>query len=78
MKNNSVTALFSMLATSRSCGNIRCFDYNYQPANTTLQVSVLIIKHLVVVSFGLLDKVTYAVFLSFEKKYGCVVKGLVI
>ena len=49
MQNNSVTALFNMLATSRSCGNIYCFDQNYQPV--TFQDSVLIIKYLVAVSF---------------------------
>ena len=52
MQNNLVPALFSKLATSRSCENIRCFDQNYQPGKITLQVSVLIIKHLVAVSFG--------------------------
>ena len=51
MQNNSVAALFSKLATSRSYGNIRCFDQNYQTGKITLQVSVLIIKHLVDVSF---------------------------
>ena len=49
MQNNSVAALFSMLATNRSCGNIRCFDQNYQPGKITLQVCVLII---VTMSFG--------------------------
>ena len=48
----SVAELFNMLATSRSCGNIRCFDQNYQPGKITLQVSVLIIKYLVAMSFG--------------------------
>ena len=51
MQNNSVAALFNMLAASRSCGNI-CFDQNYQPGKITLQDSVLIIKYLVAVSFG--------------------------
>ena len=40
MQNNSVAAPINMLATSRSCGNIRCFDESYQPGKTTLQVSV--------------------------------------
>ena len=71
----SVAVPFNMLATSRSCGNIRYFDQSYQPCKITLQVSVLIIKYLVAVS---LDKVTCAVFLAFEKWYVCVVKGLVI
>ena len=52
MQNNSVAALFNMLATNSSCGNIRCFDQNYQSGKITLQVSVLIIKYLVAVSFG--------------------------
>ena len=52
MQNNSVATLFDMLATSRSCGNICCFDQNYQPGKITLQDSVLIIKYLVAVSFG--------------------------
>ena len=45
MQNKSMAALFSMLATSRSCGNMCCFDQNYQPGKITLQVSVLINKH---------------------------------
>ena len=53
MLNDSVAAMFSMLATSRSCGNIRSFDQNYQPGKITLQVSVLMIKYLVAVSFQL-------------------------
>ena len=51
MQNNSVAAPFNMLAKSRSFGNICCFDQNYQPAKTNLQVSILIIKDLVAVSF---------------------------
>ena len=50
MQNNSVAALFNMLAANRSCGNI-CFDQNYQPGKITSD-SVLIIKYLVAVSFG--------------------------
>ena len=53
MQNNSVEALLSMLANSSSCGNIHCFDQKYQPGNITLQISVLIIKYLAAVSFGL-------------------------
>ena len=64
-----------MLAKSKSCGDIRCFNQNYQPGKIILQVSVLIIKYLFLC---LLDKVTSALFLVFEKWYGCVVKGLVI
>ena len=52
MQNNSVAAVFSKLATCKSYGNVRCFDQNYEPGKITLQVSVLIIKHLVAVSFG--------------------------
>ena len=44
-QNNSV-------ATRRSYGKIRCFDQNYQPGKITLQISVLIIKYLVALSFG--------------------------
>ena len=73
MQSNSVVAPFNVFATSRSCGNIRCFDQNYQPGKITLQVSVLIFKYLC-----LLDKVTCAVFLAFEKWYGCLVKALII
>ena len=47
----TLAALFNMLATSRSCGNICCFDQNYQPGKITLQDSVLIIKYLVAASF---------------------------
>ena len=47
-----VVALFNMLAISRSCGNICCFDQNYLPGKITLQVLVLIIKYLVAMSFG--------------------------
>ena len=46
---NSVAAMFNVLAISRPCGNIRCFDQNYQPCMITLQVLVLIIKYLVAV-----------------------------
>ena len=51
MQNNSVAAPFNVLAKSRSFGNICCFAQHYQPAKITLQVSVLIIKDLVAVSF---------------------------
>ena len=52
MQNNSVAAPFNMLVTSRSYGNLRCFDQNCQPDYITFQVSVLIIQYLVAVSFG--------------------------
>ena len=48
IQNNSVAALFNMLAARRSCGNI-CFYQNYRPGKITLQDSVLIIKYLVAV-----------------------------
>ena len=35
MQNNAVAAPFSMLETSRSCANTRCFDQNYQPGKIT-------------------------------------------
>ena len=52
IQNNSVAALFNMLAKGKSCGNIHCFGQNYKSGKITLQVSVLIIKYLVAVSFG--------------------------
>ena len=47
----TLEALFDMLAKSRSCGNICCFDQNYKPGKIILQDSVLLIKFLVAVSF---------------------------
>ena len=82
MQNNSVTALFNMSATSRSCGNIRCFGQNYQPGKITLPVSVLIIKYLVAVSFGWCYMCCIFGFnccmkdIEVGKWYGCVVKGI--
>ena len=35
MQNNSLEAPLNMLATSRSCENIRCFDQSYQPGKIT-------------------------------------------
>ena len=32
----SVAALFNMLTTNKSCGNIRCFDQKYQSSKITL------------------------------------------
>ena len=66
MQNNSIAAPFIMLATSRSCRNIHCFDPNNQPGKITLQVLVLC----------LLDKVKCAVFWVFEKWYAYVLKRL--
>ena len=39
MQNNSVAAPFNMLATNKPCGNIGCFDQDYQSGKITLQVS---------------------------------------
>ena len=51
--NNLGEAVFNMLATSKSCGNICFFDQHYQPGTITSQVSVLMIEYLVAVSFEL-------------------------
>ena len=48
-----MAAAISMLTTSRPCGNICCFDQNYQPLKISLQVSFLSIEYLVAVSFEL-------------------------
>ena len=40
----TLAALFNMLATSRSCGIMCCFDQNYKPDQKDLQDSVLIKK----------------------------------
>ena len=50
MQSNSVAAMFNMLETRRSCGNM-LLDENYHPPKIILEDSVLIIKSLVVVSF---------------------------
>ena len=52
IQNNTVAALFNVLATSRLCGYIRCFYEKYQPSKITLHLLVLIIEYLVAVSFG--------------------------
>lgn len=44
--NDSVAAEFNMFVTSKSYGNVRCFDQHYQPQDT-----VLIIECLVAVSY---------------------------
>ena len=51
MQNNLMAAPFNMLATSSSCGNKRYFDQNYQPGMIAIQVSVLIIRFSLAVSF---------------------------
>ena len=50
---DSVAEVFSILATSRSCGNIHCSYQHYQPGEITLQVSMLMIEYLVSVSYEL-------------------------
>ena len=42
-----------MLATRKSYGNICFFDQSYQPGKIISQVSILMIKYLVAVSFEL-------------------------
>ena len=51
--DNSVVEVFSILATSRSFGNIHCFYQHYQPGKITLYFSVLIIGYLVATSYEL-------------------------
>ena len=50
---DSVAEVSSILATSRSCGNIHCSYQHYQPGKITLHFSVLMIKYLVATSFEL-------------------------
>ena len=57
----ALAALFNMLATSRSCGNIGCFNHNYQAGKIILQDSVIIIKLWLLC---LLDNLRCAGFLS--------------
>ena len=59
MYNDS--AVFNILATSRSCGNIHCSYQHYQPGKITLQVSVLMIGYLVV---STMDDVKSAIFIA--------------
>ena len=49
----SVAEVFSILATSRSCGNIHCSYQHYQPGKITLHFSVLMIEYLVATSYEL-------------------------
>ena len=53
MYNESVVAVFSVLAASRSCGNIHRSYQQYQPGKITLQVSVMMIEYLVATSYEL-------------------------
>ena len=50
MYNDSVAEVFNILATSRSCGKVHCSYQHYQPGETTLQVSVLMIEYLAALS----------------------------
>ena len=59
MYNDS--AVFNILATSRSCGNIHCSYQHYQPGKITLQVSVLMIGYLVA---STVDDVKSAIFIA--------------
>ena len=51
--HDSVTEVFSILATSRSCRNIHCSYQHYQPGKITLNFSVLMIEYLVATSYEL-------------------------
>ena len=51
--NNSGAAVFKMLATNKSCGNIYFFDLHNQPGGITSKVSVLINYYLAAVSYEL-------------------------
>ena len=53
MCNDSMAAVFNILATGRSCGNIHCFYEHFQPGKITSQVSVPIIEYLFPVSYEL-------------------------
>ena len=44
---------FSILATSRSCGNEHCSYQHYQPGKITLHFSVLMIQYLVATLYKL-------------------------
>ena len=50
---DSVAEAFSILTTSRSCGNVHCSYQHYQPSKTTLYFSVLMIEYLVATSYEL-------------------------
>ena len=53
MYNESVVAVFNILATSSSCGNIHCSYRHYQQGKMNLQVSELMIEYLVAPSYEL-------------------------
>ena len=48
-----VAEVFSILATSRSCGNMQCSYQHYQTGKITLHFSVLMIECLVATSYEL-------------------------
>ena len=50
---DSVAEVFSILATSRSCGNIHCSYQHYQLGKITLHFPVLMIEYLVPTSYEL-------------------------
>ena len=51
--HDSVEKVFSILATSRSCGNIPCYYQHYQPGKIALHFSVHMIEYLVATSYEL-------------------------
>ena len=51
--NNSVAAVFNMLATGKLCGNISYFGQSYQPAKIILEVLILMNENLVAASFDM-------------------------
>ena len=53
MVDESMAAVFNILTTSSSCGNIHCSYQHYQLGKITLQVLVLIIEYLVATSYEL-------------------------
>ena len=53
INNSGAAAVFSMLPTSKSCGNKYFFDQHYQPGKIASQVSVLMIKYSFAVCFEL-------------------------
>ena len=52
MYNDSVAKIFNILESSRSCGSIHFSHEHYQPGKITLQHPVLMIEHLVAMSYN--------------------------
>ena len=50
---DSVAEVFSILATSRSCGNIYCSHQHYKPGKIALHFSMLMIEYIVATSYEL-------------------------